>query len=119
MISVEDALKHIRSNQPKLGEELISVEEALARTLSENIFANLNIPPFISAIMDGYAVSDCKTQDLLTIIGESATGQPFPGRINAKKTVRISTAAKVPYESDRIYGENVGVLLLRELGLPQ
>jgi len=99
MISVEDALKHIRSNQPKLGEELISVEEALARTLSENIFANLNI----------------KTQDLLTIIGESATGQPFPGRINAKKTVRISTAAKVPYESDRIYGEKVGVLF----GLPQ
>ena len=102
MISVQDALHHIRSNRPELGQEQISIEHAMGRILSIDMIATLDMPPFPSANMDGYAVLNCKAQDRLTIIGDSAAGHPFSGKMNSGEAVRISTGAMLPLGADRI-----------------
>lgn len=102
MISVEEALEHIRSNRPELGDELISIQDALGRILSEDVIASLNMPPFTSANMDGYAVADCKARYPLNIIGYSAAGHPFAGKVRMGEAVRISTGAMIPSGADRV-----------------
>ena len=41
----------------QLDSELVSIESALGRVASTDIFSPLNIPPFDRATMDGYAVA--------------------------------------------------------------
>lgn len=102
MISVQDALKYVRSHRPTLGHEKISIEDALGRMLAEDLISPLNMPPFPAANMDGYAVSSCEPQQRLKIIGDAAAGHPFAGRISHGEAVRISTGAMVPTGADRV-----------------
>ncbi|NIN02211.1 MAG: hypothetical protein GTO25_01655, partial [Hydrotalea flava] len=59
MISLEEALTIVEQVAHKihLSSELIPVNQALGRYVTENIVSRLDLPPFDKAAMDGYAVS--------------------------------------------------------------
>ena len=82
------------------------------RIAAGDIQAPVNLPPFPSSAMDGYA---CRGRDLdshtrLHRIGESMAGHPFSGRLNAGECVRITTGAAVPDSADTvIIQENTSV----------
>src|SRR5690606_30366795 len=75
------------------------------RILAEPLAARLTQPPFDASAMDGYAV---RTEDVaqlpakLRLIGESAAGHPFDGRVGPGESVRIFTGAPVPNGADGV-----------------
>lgn len=104
-LSVDDALAHILAGAMPLPAESIAIEAARGRILATDLTANLTQPPFDASAMDGYATRAVDVATLpatLNIIGESAAGHPFGGRVGAGQAVRIFTGAPVPEGADAI-----------------
>ncbi len=71
---------------------------ATGRVLAEPICAVRDQPPFDASAMDGWAVplGDPGAAGAYRIIGESAAGRGFDGRVGPGDAVRIFTGAPVP-----------------------
>ncbi len=105
LLSVEEALARILADAAPLGAERVAIEAAHDRILAEPVAARLTQPPFDASAMDGYAVRAADVAKLpakLTVIGESAAGHPFNGRVGAGQAARIFTGAPVPDGADGI-----------------
>lgn len=104
MISVDEALGRIFDLITPLGSELIPLSEAAGRVLATPVAASRDQPPFVSSAMDGYALraGEAVPGATLKIIGESAAGHRFAGRIESGQAVRIFTGAPVPDGADRV-----------------
>lgn len=98
MISVEEALSHILDLFEPVGTERVSISEAQGRVLAEDVIATHDQPPFASSAMDGYAVraEDARIGTKLSVVGESAAGSRFDGKLGPAEAVRIFTGAPVP-----------------------
>ena len=73
--------------------------------LAEDLAARLTQPPFDASAMDGYAVRAADVAALpatLRLIGQSAAGAGFEGRVGRGEAVRIFTGAPVPEGADTI-----------------
>lgn len=105
LLSVEEALARILADAAPLGAERVAIEAAHDRILAEPVAAHLTQPPFDASAMDGYAVRAADVAKLparLTVIGESAAGHPFNGRVGAGEAARIFTGAPVPEGADGV-----------------
>lgn len=104
LLSVEDALTRVLDGAERLGDEIVSVYDALGRTLAEPIIARRTQPPFASSAMDGYAViaADAIVGAQLEVIGEAAAGHLFPGRLKPGDAVRIFTGGAIPDGADSV-----------------
>lgn len=116
----------------ELGTEKIRPEEALGRTVSQDIFSSMDNPPFSRSTMDGYAVRSSDTHGAsdsspvtLRITGESIIGVEPPSLESPFSAIRISTGAKIPTGADAVVmvegtssegGENVLVFTQVEKG---
>lgn len=97
MISVSEALRVIEENLAPLGEESVALDCALGRTLSAELVADRDFPPFDTSAMDGYAVESTGALPLLRAARESvAAGGAMPPRIDPGEAVRVMTGAPVP-----------------------
>ncbi len=105
MISVEKALSIISQEVKSIGVERIAIDEAVGRILAEDILADSDLPPFDRSQMDGFAVkaSDTKNTPVqLKIVGESAAGSGWDGKVRRGEAVRIMTGAPVPAGADAV-----------------
>ncbi|HEY7913494.1 MAG TPA: gephyrin-like molybdotransferase Glp [Blastocatellia bacterium] len=105
MISVDQALAIVLDNVASLGVETVALENACGRVLGEDIIADIDLPPFDRARMDGYALraSDSGTTPArLLLIGETAAGQSFDGLVGEGQAVKIFTGAPVPAGADAV-----------------
>src|SRR6185503_14046369 len=105
MISVDDAISIVLQRIEPLGSETIALEQAHRRILAEDVRADIDLPPFDRARMDGYAVrsSDVSIAPVkLRVIGEIAAGAQFDRRLNAGEAVKIFTGAPVPSGADAV-----------------
>ncbi len=109
MISVAEALDHIRSQVNLLGREYVDLSEAVGRVLAENIYADMDLPPFNRSQMDGYAVRAKDTMSatvnapvMLRVVGEAVAGRGWDKELSAGEAVRIMTGAPVPRGADAV-----------------
>lgn len=105
MIPVREARERILSALATAPVEHVSLENALGRVLAADVIAARTQPPSDLSAMDGYAVRASNTEagsPPLRLIGESAAGHGFEGRIEAGETVRIFTGAPLPDGADAI-----------------
>lgn len=109
MLRIEDALQIILDRTPLLGEEEISLTEAVGRVLRINAKSDLDLPPFDRARMDGYALKAADAANAsetnparLKEIGEAAAGHAFDGAVESGQAVRIMTGAPVPAGADAV-----------------
>ena len=105
MISVEEALAKVLAGAATVPAETIGLSEGLGRVLAQDIAARVSHPPKAVSAMDGYAVraaDAASTPARLTMIGESAAGAGFQGRVEAGTCVRIFTGAPIPEGADAI-----------------
>jgi molybdopterin molybdotransferase len=104
LISVEAALARVLDGAERLGDDIVSVYDALGRTLAEPVIARRTQPPFASSAMDGYAViaADAREGAELEVIGEAAAGHLFPGRLKPGEAVRIFTGGAIPDGADSV-----------------
>ncbi len=102
MITVEEAITIIRQQQFTLTEENISYLNSLGRVLAEDLFSDVNFPPFNKSAMDGYA---CRKADLpgpLTILEEVPAGKSPKMKITEGTSTKIMTGAEVPEGADTV-----------------
>ncbi len=106
LISVEEALARVlASAREPLGEESVALGDALGRTLAREVRALRAQPPFANSAMDGYAVraaDAARAPARLEVIGESAAGHAFGGRVASGEAVRIFTGAPMPEGADAV-----------------
>ena len=105
LIPVEEARARILKNVKPLAVESVKLEQALGRVLAKPLKAVRNQPPFDASAMDGYAVVAADvaiTPATLKLIGLSAAGHAFKGRLKRGDCVRIFTGAPVPRGADAV-----------------
>jgi molybdopterin molybdotransferase len=69
-----------------------------------DLVAPLNLPPFDSSAMDGYALRSADSKDgaELELAGASLAGHPFEGEVQPGTCIRITTGAAVPATADTV-----------------
>lgn len=105
LIPVEEARDRILKNVKPLPAEDVKLEQALGRVLAKPLKAVRNQPPFDASAMDGYAVvaaDVAMAPATLKLIGLSAAGHGFKGRLKRAQCVRIFTGAPVPKGADAV-----------------
>lgn len=106
MLSVAEALDRVLAAAPEpLEAETIPLARGFGRTLAADLAARRTQPPFDVSAMDGFAVraQDTATaEEPIRIVGQSAAGAGFAGRVEAGLAVRIFTGAPVPPGADAI-----------------
>ena len=103
-LRVDKAREAIRSClSPITQSETVSVKDALARVLAQDIVPQIDVPAHDNSAMDGYAV---RFSDLgkgpLRQIGTALAGKPFDGRVGEMQCVRIMTGAVLPQGADTV-----------------
>lgn len=89
-----------------LGQEALPTADALGRVTATHVKARRSQPPADLSAMDGYAVCADDLDGPWRIVGESAAGHPFDGKLAPGEAVRISTGALMP--------DGSGAVLLQE-----
>lgn len=102
LMSVDAARSAMLSHVSPLPGERIALAAALGRVLAEPVRAARDQPPFAASAMDGYALRSAETPGRLRVIGESAAGRGFDGRLGPGEAVRIFTGAAVPADADAV-----------------
>lgn len=105
MITVDKALGIVLENVDILAAETIAIDDANGRILAQEIRADIDLPPFDRARMDGYAL---RAQDAgvvpakLRVIGEIAAGAQFDRDVGPGEAVKIFTGAPLPKGTDSV-----------------
>ncbi|NWF94469.1 MAG: molybdopterin molybdotransferase MoeA [Syntrophaceae bacterium] len=109
MIAVEEALERILSHIRPLGSEKVSILDALGRVISEDIYANRDIPPLDNSGMDGYAVRARDIQNAsqdhpvrLKVIEDLRAGFVSQKTLRTGEAIRIMTGAPIPNGADTV-----------------
>ncbi|RXA18231.1 molybdopterin biosynthesis protein [Methanosarcina sp. MSH10X1] len=109
LISVEKAREIINSLQVLPGKEGLALGNAYGKILAEDIVAEINVPPFARAIMDGYAVRAEDTYACseteptgLKMLGNIPAGSGARFTISAGEAVEIATGAPIPEGADSV-----------------
>jgi molybdenum cofactor synthesis domain-containing protein len=105
MISVAEAVERVLAVTRPLEVERVPIEAALGRVLASDAAADMDLPPFDRAQMDGYAV---RSEDVregrarLRVVGEAAAGLGWRGTLAEGQAVRIMTGAPLPEGADSV-----------------
>ena len=99
MLNVDDALRKLGDlTSPVLDTEVIPLIESKGRVVASTIDAPMDLPPFDTSAMDGYAVheSDLNQERELAVIGESRAGHVYQNAAAPGTAIRIFTGAPIP-----------------------
>jgi molybdopterin molybdotransferase len=102
LLEIEDALAIVLDSALPLPGQDVALAAADGRFLAAPVLAAIELPPFTSSAMDGYAVRAADTPGMLTVVGESAAGSPYDGTLALGQAVEISTGAVLPDGADAI-----------------
>jgi molybdopterin molybdotransferase len=104
LLPVADALAKVVAGVTPLPAETVPLYAARTRVLASGITALRTQPGFNASAMDGYAVrgQDAQEGAVLELIGESAAGHGYAGRVGENQAVRIFTGAPVPDGADTV-----------------
>lgn len=98
-ISLEEAIEILNNNVNNLDIEEVDLIDGLNRVISENIYAQINNPPFNKSAMDGYALISNNTElsnRKLKVIDKVYAGGVCSSALNEDTAVRIMTGAPIP-----------------------
>lgn len=79
-----------------------SAVDCLGHYLSEDLLSRRTQPATALSAMDGYAMRNADLPGPWHVIGESAAGHPFPGKVGPGEAIRISTGAMLPEGADMV-----------------
>ena len=100
MITYEKAIEIVQSNIIQLGTERVELPKSLNRVLREDIFSDMNMPPFNKSAMDGFA---CRKEDIgneLEIIESIQAGYKPKKIVGKNQCSKIMTGAQIPEGAD-------------------
>ena len=101
LISIAEARRRVLEAVPRLGDEAVPLDIALGRVLAEDVSSAIDVPPFDSSGMDGYALIAGPEAEL-EVTAEARAGHPASEAVRPGAAVRISTGAAVPEGADAV-----------------
>jgi molybdopterin molybdotransferase len=102
LLSLGEALKRILERVAPLGPEGVELSAAAGRVLADDAPAAVDLPPFPSSAMDGFAVRSEDTPGRLPIVARIAAGVPAPRSLEAGEAMAIATGGVVPQGADSV-----------------
>lgn len=104
LIPVSQALDALFALITPLDPEDVPLRNAAGRVLARDAVARRDQPPFAASAMDGYALRGDEAQPgaRFEVVGGSAAGHGWTGRLGPGQAVRIFTGAPVPEGADRV-----------------
>src|SRR5262245_16329716 len=114
---VADVLRLLDARTVPLPGESVALAAAGGRVLAAAVVSSVDIPGFVRAAMDGFAVRAADTfgADVynplpLIVSGESLPAKPFGGTLREGQAVRIMTGAPLPAGADAVLMAEVAEL---------
>lgn len=102
LLSVEDALAKVLARAEPLRLEPVPLSQAAGRVLGESAVAHVDLPPFPSSAMDGFALRAAETPGTLAVAARIAAGRPAPRALAAGEAMAIATGGVVPRGADAV-----------------
>jgi molybdopterin molybdotransferase len=104
LISVSEAQRVVLERAHRLDAERVPVERAAGRVLAEPASALVDLPPFPSSAMDGFALraGEAPVGARLPVVARIAAGSPANRSLAAGEAMAISTGGAVPEGADSV-----------------
>lgn len=100
----EEAKKIISENtEPVKESELVVLEEAEGRVLSENVVSPIDVPDVNKSAIDGFAFRSSSLKELpaeLKVVGETAAGDTERKQVKEGEAVFVMTGGEIPEGAD-------------------
>jgi molybdopterin molybdotransferase len=103
LLSIEEAQRLVLEHAQALESEPVPLEQAAGRILAEPARAVVDLPPFASSAMDGFAVRSADTPGRLRIADvQAAAGSPAASALDSGHAIAIATGGVVPEGADAV-----------------
>jgi molybdopterin molybdotransferase len=102
LLTLDEAIARVLERAQPLGAEDVLVRDAFGRVLAEDVCALVDLPPFPSSAMDGFAVRATDTPGTLRVVGRIAAGRPAAGPLGPGEAMAIATGGVVPDGADAV-----------------
>ena len=102
LLSIDEALARVLARARPLDAERVSVAAAAGRVLAEDVAARVDLPPFASSAMDGFAVRAADLPGSLPVVFRIAAGLPADRPLAPGEAMEISTGGAVPEGADAV-----------------
>jgi molybdopterin molybdotransferase len=102
LLTIDEARAQVLARVRALPAERIPLARAAGRVLAEAARAAVDLPPFASSAMDGFAARAADLPGTLPIVGRVAAGRPAARALAAGEAMEISTGGAVPEGADAV-----------------
>ena len=102
LLSLEEAVSAVLARVQSLPSERVPLAAAMGRVLAEPARAVVDLPPFASSAMDGYAVRAEETPGTFRIEFRIAAGTPASSPLSPGHAMAIATGGAVPDGADAV-----------------
>jgi molybdopterin molybdotransferase len=102
LLSIGEAQQLVLERAAPLPAENVALNGAARRVLAEPARAEIDLPPFPSSAMDGYAVRADETPGRLRIEARIAAGNPASSALESGQAMGIATGGVVPDGADAV-----------------
>jgi molybdopterin molybdotransferase len=100
--TIEEAQALVLARAHPLAAELVAVAAAAGRVSALATPALVDLPPFASSAMDGFAIHAADAPGRLTVVDHAAAGSPAGVELDAGEAIEISTGGVVPAGADAV-----------------
>jgi molybdopterin molybdotransferase len=118
LLSIEEALIRVLARARSLPAETVPIRAAAGRVLAEDVTSHVDLPPFASSAMDGYALRAADVPGRLPIVFRIAAGVPAGQPLQPGEAMAISTGGSVPDGADAVVQIEVVVERDNKLEVP-
>ena len=102
LLTVAEALARVLARVEPLPAERVELASASGRILAEAAVSPIDLPPFRSSAMDGYAVRAADLPGTLRVVDQAAAGRPATSELGPCEAIEISTGGVVPTGADTV-----------------
>jgi molybdopterin molybdotransferase len=102
LLSLPDAIAQVIARVDPLEPTVVPVAEAVGRVLAEDANAAVDLPPFASSAMDGFALRGYDTPGRLPVVARIAAGAPATAALQPGESMAIATGGVVPEGADSV-----------------
>ena len=102
LLPIAEAQARLFAAAAPLATETVSIAQAAGRWAAADILARRTQPAADLSAMDGYAIRFDDMPGPWRVVGESAAGRPFAGKVERGEAARIFTGAAIPDGADTV-----------------
>ena len=106
LLTVDEAVTAVLAHAQPRRACRVTLGDTLGLVLAETIVADIDLPPFTKALMDGYAVRSTDLAEAgehrLRVVAEIIAGQTSDRAIESREAARIMTGAPLPKGTDAV-----------------